>query len=300
MRWKALQFLGKLDTNNKQTFGFRSAKCPPTVDEFGSFKTDLQEMISNIKFRPIRNKFLSKLNEDVKTIKNTSELLINADKSSNIYKMTKEDYKKHLENNITKTYKKSNRSKIKAINRDAKKIAKKLEIDDRVEKLQEAEAFIKIKDHKDGFPHTLSFTYPYPYAPYPYLLTNIDNDQLSIIMQSRKTLFYNDEPWVKKTGDKDFDVTMGCNDGAELCETVGIYMLNKLSNIINRENIVLYCDDGLGICQNMSKTEVEQLNKKIVKIFKESGLSITIECNLKSVDFLDVTFDLVNNTYKPY
>ena len=34
--------------------------------------------------------------------------LINADKSSNIYKMTKEDYKKHLENNITKSYKKSN------------------------------------------------------------------------------------------------------------------------------------------------------------------------------------------------
>ena len=55
--------------------------------------------------------------------------LINADKSSNIYKMTKEDYKKHLENNITKTYKKSNRNKINSINRDAKKIAKKLEID---------------------------------------------------------------------------------------------------------------------------------------------------------------------------
>ena len=135
---------------------------------------------------------------------------------------------------------------------------------------------------------------------YAKTITNIDNDQLSIIMQSRKTLlFYNDEPWVKKTGDKDFDVTMGCNDDVELCETVGIYMLNKLSNI-NRENIGLYRDDGLGICQNMSKTEVERLKKKIVKIFKESGLSITIECNLKSVDFLDVTFDLVNNTYKPY
>ena len=132
-------------------------------------------------------------------------------------------------------------------------------------------------------------------------ITNIDNDQLSIIMQSRKTLlFYNDEPWIKKTRDEDFDVTMGCNNGAELCKTVGIYMLNKLSNIINRENIGLYHDDGLGICQNMSKTEVERLKKKIVKIFKESGLSITIECNLKSVDFLDITFDLVNNTYKPY
>ena len=71
--------------------------------------------------------------------------------------MTKEDYKKHLVNNITKTCKKSNRNKINSINRDAKKIAKKLEIDDRVKKMQEAEAFITIKDHKDNFPHNLCF-----------------------------------------------------------------------------------------------------------------------------------------------
>ena len=35
-----------------------------------------------------------------------------------------------------------------------KKIAHKLEIDDRVEKMQETEAFLTIKDHKEGFPHT--------------------------------------------------------------------------------------------------------------------------------------------------
>ena len=33
----------------------------------------------------------------------------------------------------------------------------KLEIDDRVEKMQETEAFLTIKDHKEGFSHTLSF-----------------------------------------------------------------------------------------------------------------------------------------------
>ena len=76
--------------------------------------------------------------------------------------------------------------------------------------------------------------------------------------------------------------------------------MSKLKNIVNRENIGLYRDDGLGICQNMSKTEIERLKKRIVKMFKDCGLSITTECNLKSVDFLDITFDLVNNTYKPY
>ena len=38
-----------------------------------------------------------------------------------------------------------------------KKIAQKLEIHDRVEKMQETEAFLTIKGHKEGFPHTRSF-----------------------------------------------------------------------------------------------------------------------------------------------
>ena len=29
-------------------------------------------------------------------------------------------------------------------------------------------------------------------------------------------------------------------------------------------------------------------------------MTITIQCNLKTVDFLDVTFDLDNNAYKPF
>ena len=37
------------------------------------------------------------------------------------------------------------------INLDAQKIAQKLKIDDRVEKMQETEAFLTIKDHKQGF-----------------------------------------------------------------------------------------------------------------------------------------------------
>ena len=35
-------------------------------------------------------------------------------------------------------------------------------------------------------------------------------------------------------------------------------------------------------------------------MFKDCALSITIKCNLKSVDFLDVTFDHVSEIYKPY
>ena len=57
---------------------------------------------------------------------------------------------------------------------------------------------------------------------------------------------------------------MGCYDGAEVCELVGTYILNKLKNVGNKENIDLYRYDGLGIFQNISKTEIEKKKKEIV------------------------------------
>ena len=95
-------------------------------------------------------------------------------------------------------------------------------------------------------------------------------------------------------------VPMGCYDGADICELVGSFILNKLTSIINKSNIDLYRDDGLGIFQNVSKPEIERKKKVIVKVFKGCSLTITIQCNLKIVDFLDVTFDLENNVYKPF
>ena len=85
----------------------------------------------------------------------------------------------------------------------------------------------------------------------------------------------------------------------EVCELVGTYTLNKLKNVTNKENIDLYRDDGLGIFQNIPKTKIGRKKKQIVKVLKDCGLSITIKCNSKSVDFLNVTFDPVNDIYKP-
>ena len=60
-------------------------------------------MIHNIGFRLVRNNFLSKLKDDVKVINNTKEVLVNADKSTNTYKMNKIAYSNYLTENITKT-----------------------------------------------------------------------------------------------------------------------------------------------------------------------------------------------------
>ena len=40
--------------------------------------------------------------------------------------------------------------------------------------------------------------------------------------------------------------------------------------------------------------------KNVVKTFKDCGLNITIEANLNTVNYLDVTFDLRKDTYLPY
>ena len=87
-------------------------------------------MIHNDEFQPVKSSFLSKLNEDVKTVKSTKETLISTDKSYNIYKMDKDKHNKYLTENITKTY---NRNKVNKINIKAKKIASKLKIDERVQ-----------------------------------------------------------------------------------------------------------------------------------------------------------------------
>ena len=59
-------------------------------------------------------------------------------------------------------------------------------------------------------------------------------------------------------------------------------------------------DDGLMIQEYINGQQIDQLRKKIIKIFKETGFKTDIETNLKIVNFLDMTFNLINDSYKPY
>ena len=54
-------------------------------------------------------------------------------------------------------YRRTLRSKINRINIEAKNIATKLGIEDRVERLSEGNAYIAVKDHKEESPEKLSF-----------------------------------------------------------------------------------------------------------------------------------------------
>ena len=103
---------------------------------------------------------------------------------------------------------------------------------------------------------------------------------------------------MKKEGNI-FDVEIGVYDGAEVCQLVGTFLLEKVSEICNKSNIGLYRDDGLSIFRNKSGTQLEKMKKKLQRLFKEHDLEITAE-NLKIVNYLDVTFNLKDGTFRPY
>ena len=93
---------------------------------------------------------------------------------------------------------------------------------------------------------------------------------------------------------------MGVYARAEVCELVGIYLLYELSKLYEKKDIGLYRDDGLGVFKNKSGSESEKIKKSIQAIFRENQLKITIHCNLKIVNYLDVTFNLTDAFYRPF
>ena len=97
-----------------------------------------------------------------------------------------------------------------------------------------------------------------------------------------------------------FDVTMGAYNSAEICELVGIFILNKISEKYDKNDIGLHKDDGLVLSKNISGPESERTKKNFQSLFKKYRQEIIIECSRKVVDFLDVTFNLKDGTYKPY
>ena len=97
-----------------------------------------------------------------------------------------------------------------------------------------------------------------------------------------------------------FDVTMGAYDGAEVCELIGIYMLYLIGKKYDSKNIGLYRDDGLAVFKNISGPASEKIKKQLQSLFKQKGMQIIIECDLKVVNYLNITFNLTDGTYRPY
>ena len=74
----------------------------------------------------------------------------------------------------------------------------------------------------------------------------VSQQDREVILHARKSmLFGQGKEWMKK-GTGLFDVTMGCFDGAEVCQLVGAFVLATLSKAVPSSDMGLCRDDGLG------------------------------------------------------
>ena len=123
---------------------------------------------------------------------------------------------------------------------------------------------------------------------------------IAILKHARKSLlFHNNHTWSKRDSDSTFDVSMGSYDGAEICELIGLFILNSLQELFGKD-VGLYHDDGLAVLNTKSGRLCEKAKKDLTRKFNELGLSITALTSQQRTNFLDITFDLANDTYKPY
>lgn len=152
MRWKAYFFLNPdKKPKHKESFGFKTKNSAPHIKELTSFEQDMTKLVQDIKFKPHNNKLQTKLRQDAKQIKSSNKVLVKADKTTNFYGLDKTEYNKLLHDNITKTYKKTDKNTAEKITKEDKIITQKLELENKVEKMAEKQAFITLKDHKENF-----------------------------------------------------------------------------------------------------------------------------------------------------
>ena len=337
------------------------------------FEEDLINAVANIKFKKRRfNNFQRKLREDVKKIRNSSKVIVQADKTSNLYELTKDEYTQLLNNNITATYKTCKDDTVDAINEEARDIAEELGLSNRIRALPLRTAFITLKDHKPNFKtkptcrllnptkseigliskkiiekinkqirqstnliqwtntdQVISWFEKLDHGKQQFLkfdvkdfypsiskkligkalkfarkYTTISKREEKIIYNATKSvLFHDDKVWSKRScpaDDELFDITMGGFHGAEVCELVGLYMLDGLTKLIPGGNVGIYRDDGLAAIPKQAGTKTERLKKKIHAFARGIGLQFEIDVPSPKIDYLDIVLDLDKNTFAPY
>ena len=78
-------------------------------------------------------------------------MLVFSDKTRNIYGLDKEQHKKLLRENISKSYKTSDKQSVDMVNQELKVITAKHEIGEKIEAMSHKQALISLKDYKENF-----------------------------------------------------------------------------------------------------------------------------------------------------
>ena len=171
MRWKAFFFLrnddlDSDDSESKETFGFRTRKCPPRVNELEAFEDDLLKMGESIDFRRTSSDLQRRLDKDIQKMKNSKDVIVPADTTRNLYAVPKKKHDKLLRENITKSYKPAPDETYQEINDEARDIAASLEMSERMNCMAKKEAFITLKVARAGWRRGVTVAMVIKWRPY--------------------------------------------------------------------------------------------------------------------------------------
>ena len=112
-------------------------------------------MAINVKFKGKnyfnKSKLQEKLILEIKNNKREKRITLNSDKTNNSYWIETKEYRKLLENAITKEYRKDNKGLLEKANEEAAELARYYEVEERVKPYQQSSAYCTIKDHKDNW-----------------------------------------------------------------------------------------------------------------------------------------------------
>ena len=134
IRWKAYFYENPGDDSdqNNKNYVFKSNLTLLPNDHLNEFENAMYDMIKNIEFRSFRNIFQTKLKKYLKKVKSWGKLTVFADKATNMYEMSKEEYAKLINDYVAKTYQKTTTSTKKKIDKETKHFAKKLRLENKM------------------------------------------------------------------------------------------------------------------------------------------------------------------------
>ena len=92
---------------------------------------------------------------------------------------------------------------------------------------------------------------------------------------------------------------MGASDGAEVCDIVGLFLLNNLGNKLEKNSVGLYTDDELALIKNINGHCADKIRKQFYQLFKWIVFRNWMQpknCKLSRY----ITLDLNTGIYKSY
>ena len=276
MRWKAFHYLNTVTTADKETFGFKTKNCPPVVEEMKGFEEGMIRIIQNIVFKKTHSQFQQELKGDIASVKNDDRLFVKADKTTNFYKLDIPNYKRLLEANITKTYKKADKKQQSMMDEEARVITKQLNIDDRVEKTAMKEAFITLKDHKENFANRPTCRLINPSKPEigrisKQLLEEINGKLVNIKKVNQWKNTASVLQWFDRLTNKS-DLAFICFDVVELYPSISEALLNRALDFVSE-----HLDISASERQTIINSKHAKQKTSLIKLFQTTRLNYFLE-----------------------